>query len=161
MKEEIFKATISCSEIKNIDQLILKGLYKSLPDFINTAVCNELKAQSSHFDPELSKHLSGFNAIEIIKNTNELDLNFGLDLNFELDLNFSLTDLKGSGIFSINSKDLERTLKLGKKLTIKVVGILIINKNVSPKLAEDTLKNVKVYGFIFASAEVKRIIDSL
>lgn len=143
MKGKTFKTTISSSKIKEIDQLVLKGVYKSPPDFIKIAICNELKSQNGRID--LSDDLFGLNTVEIVTDIYDLDW----------------SDFKGSGIASLNSKYFEKALTSGKKLTINFVGILIINKNVSPKLAADTLKHVKVYGFIFASTEVKRIIDRL
>lgn len=46
------------------------------------------------------------------------------------------------------------------KVNIKMFGILIIAKDVTPELAKETIKSVKVYGIIRASDQVKKVILS-
>jgi hypothetical protein len=67
----------------------------------------------------------------------------------------------GTGVFVLNERDLEEVRLSGKKIKIKMVGMLSISKNVSPELIEQTIESVKVYGIIKASDEVKRVLEKL
>lgn len=74
---------------------------------------------------------------------------------FELDMS-SITAY--SGIVTIRRKDLEKLKAAKRKVNIQMVGLLVIAKDVSPDLANETIGNVKVHGIVRASSEVKKMI---
>ncbi len=59
----------------------------------------------------------------------------------------------GGAVYS--RRDLEKVVATGKRLSIRVVGILSIAEDVSPKLARAAIKSVSVFGKFRASPEVK------
>jgi Arc/MetJ-type ribon-helix-helix transcriptional regulator len=62
------------------------------------------------------------------------------------------------GVVMLNKKELESMKSEGKKLEIKLVGMLIIANDVSVELAKETIQSAKVYGIIKAAADVKKAI---
>ena len=59
------------------------------------------------------------------------------------------------GLLRYNQADLERVLRKGKKLSIKVLGLVTIAPDVTPALALATIENITVLGALHASKEVK------
>ena len=59
------------------------------------------------------------------------------------------------GITYYSKEDLEEKLLSNKQLEIKMVGMLILAKDITPELACKTIKSVKVLGSLSASKEVK------
>jgi Arc/MetJ-type ribon-helix-helix transcriptional regulator len=69
------------------------------------------------------------------------------------------THAMGLGIFVITRKDLEKVLEKGLKKTIFVIGMLIIEKDITPELADATIESVKVYGSLRAGEAVKQVLS--
>jgi Arc/MetJ-type ribon-helix-helix transcriptional regulator len=59
------------------------------------------------------------------------------------------------GVLIYDRKELEAVRATGKRLRISMVGMLIINDNVPPQLAVDTIEYVKISGVFRASRAVK------
>jgi len=64
----------------------------------------------------------------------------------------------GIGVFGYGRADLEKAQKEGKRLKFTVVGMLVIEEDVPPDLAADTIDSVRVHGVFRASDEVKRAL---
>lgn len=60
-----------------------------------------------------------------------------------------------AGIVSYNKKDLQSCLDKNEQLDIKVIGKLILNKDITSELALKTIKSIQILGTISASDEVK------
>ncbi len=64
------------------------------------------------------------------------------------------------GVMILRKKDLEQTLRDGKRLKIFVVGILRLDPSITPDLADEAIEHVQVLGSFRASdAVVKRLED--
>lgn len=61
----------------------------------------------------------------------------------------------GVGIFSYNRRDLEA---LQEKLEINIIGLLIINHDVSVELAIKTIKSIRINGVLRASKAIKEAL---
>ena len=59
------------------------------------------------------------------------------------------------GLRTFARKDLEAVQAAGEKLRIRVLGLAIIADDVTPDLAQATIKSITVLGALHASAEVK------
>ena len=59
------------------------------------------------------------------------------------------------GISVFSRQALERFKSKGKMIKIRVVGIVVIGEDVTPQLALDTIKVIKVLGALRASDEVR------
>lgn len=70
------------------------------------------------------------------------------------------TRLSRFNIVKLRRKDLEALKASGQKTRIGVVGMLVVEDDVSPELAMDTIESAKVYGAILAPSEVRNVIIS-
>ena len=71
------------------------------------------------------------------------------------------TKFAGTGVFGFNRKALEEIKTAGKKIELGMVGMLIIEKDVTPELVAQTFGKVRVYGMIKASEAVRQILSGL
>jgi Arc/MetJ-type ribon-helix-helix transcriptional regulator len=70
-----------------------------------------------------------------------------------------ISDSSILGIAKYSQNELERLANAGKKLNLKIIGMLIIDNNVSLSLFRRTIESVKVYGIVNAPAEIRNLID--
>jgi Arc/MetJ-type ribon-helix-helix transcriptional regulator len=54
----------------------------------------------------------------------------------------------GIGVMSISRKQLEHAKRDHEKLTMKVIGILTIDSDVTPELADQTIHDIRIFGTI-------------
>lgn len=59
------------------------------------------------------------------------------------------------GVLSYNRSELEAKRAEGKRLDIRVVGMVRIAKDVTPELARETIESLKVYGTLRASPAIR------
>jgi len=62
------------------------------------------------------------------------------------------------GVMSYGRKGLEKRRAANEKVSISVLGILVIDDDVSPELARETIKSVKVLGSLRASKAVREAL---
>lgn len=82
-------------------------------------------------------------------------------------LNLHDTELKQSvvrksmaiGVVHYSRKGLERALAGGEKVAASVVGMLVIDEDVSPELAQATIESVKVLGVFQVNKAVREAIE--
>ena len=66
------------------------------------------------------------------------------------------------GVMLLGRRDLEHTLREGKRLKIFVVGILRLDPSITPDLADEAIEHVQVLGSLRApEAVLKRIEDRI
>jgi Arc/MetJ-type ribon-helix-helix transcriptional regulator len=53
---------------------------------------------------------------------------------------------------------LEKVKKSGQRLSLRVVGLLVLGQDVSPSLAKETIESVTVHGVFKASPEVRKAL---
>ncbi len=59
------------------------------------------------------------------------------------------------GLRVFNKRDLEAVRAAGERLEIRVLGLAIIDQDVTPELARDTIASLTVLGALHAAPEVK------
>jgi Arc/MetJ-type ribon-helix-helix transcriptional regulator len=59
------------------------------------------------------------------------------------------------GTVGFNRKDLEKAVAEGRKLEIKVVGLLVLSSDISPELARQAIQSIDVLGVFRAPDLVK------
>lgn len=59
------------------------------------------------------------------------------------------------GVLIYNHKDLEASLAKGEMLDIRIVGMVILAKSITPELARQAIRSLQVYGALRASPAVK------
>jgi Arc/MetJ-type ribon-helix-helix transcriptional regulator len=159
METEKITINIGAVDLGQIDLLVDQGFYSNRTDFIRTAIRNHITFHANDISGIKSSNPFGLDVIEDELNKVDKELK-------KLDDELSAANLighgfTGTGMFSLNTKDLEAVRLSGKKISIKMIGILIIDKNVPPELVEQTVQSVKVYGIIRASDEVKQVVNKL
>jgi Arc/MetJ-type ribon-helix-helix transcriptional regulator len=59
------------------------------------------------------------------------------------------------GVLLYNHRDLEKSLAKGEMLDIRIVGMVILSKDITPELARQTIRSLQVFGVLQASPAVK------
>lgn len=115
------KITINLSvvDIGRIDLLVDQGFYSTRPDFIRTAIRNELNVHSSDIQETVTRR-----AIVV-------------------------------GVLSFDRGDLEEYVYKNQKVDIRVLGLLILEKDIPAELARKAINSIKVFGVFKASKELK------
>ena len=62
------------------------------------------------------------------------------------------------GVMSIAKSDLEAAQRRGVQKEFIVVGMLSIARDISPELALETIKSIRIYGVLSASDQVKNAL---
>lgn len=134
MANETEKLTINLGvvELAQIDVLVEQGIYSNRSDFIRTSIRKQLEVHSETIENQLTPL------------SNKKD--------------WTKTAV---GIISISQKSLERLAKHNEKLSISVIGMLTIDKDISTKLFEETVSNVMIRGKLIAPYEIKKIIKTM
>ncbi|MFX0210688.1 MAG: CopG family transcriptional regulator [Candidatus Hodarchaeota archaeon] len=127
-------------EIARIDILIEAGYYPSRAEFIRTAIRRTLDFHQDYINKK----------IETITLTSEEEL---------IDSETS-SRYYGVGLVHLNKNDFEKAITQGKKLKIRVVGVLDLKKDVTPEHIKGAVESIKVYGILKASSDVKAALRS-
>ena len=61
----------------------------------------------------------------------------------------------GLGVLVYNHKDLEASLAKGEMMDIRLVGMVVLSKSITPELARQAIRSLHVYGVLRASPAVK------
>lgn len=64
----------------------------------------------------------------------------------------------GLGVFHCSRKSLETALAEGKQVSFRIVGMLIIDSDVTPELAIETIDSINIWGVLRANEAVKRTL---
>ena len=81
-----------------------------------------------------------------------------LDKNETIVQNSVVRNAYGLGIFDWGRKDLEKALAKGERKSFNVIGMLIIEDDVTPELADQAIASIRVRGSFRASPEVKEVL---
>lgn len=62
------------------------------------------------------------------------------------------------GLIDLDADILRRALEKGERLSLRVVGLIRIARDVTPELARDTIESLTVLGTVQASREIKQAL---
>lgn len=62
------------------------------------------------------------------------------------------------GVLLLDRKDLLKKKEKGEKLSIRILGALILSDDIEPELAVETIENISVKGVFKASEKVKKAL---
>lgn len=138
MKSEKVTINLSAVELAQIDFLVDKGLYVNRSDFIRLAT----RKLTEEHQKEIEKFVDTSDESSWVS--------FG-----------ALTDslVWTLGAASISADFIKDVLQADKRLDIRVIGVLIVKKDVDPEQFRQALKRCKVFGKINAEPEIKAIIE--
>lgn len=158
METEKITINIGAIDLGHIDLLVEQSFYTNRTDFIRTAIRNQMTVHSGDISNIKTSGALGLNSLgnEINKITTELK-NAAVQSTADINGGFA----GGTGVFSYSKKVLEQVKQSGDMISLFLIGMLIIEKDVPAELVKETFSKVKVYGIIKASEEVKKVISEL
>ena len=134
MKTEKISINLSPVELGQIDCLVDRGLYDNRSDFMRTAARKTLDGHVSELQNFLNPdHLK----------TDDADLWFTI------------------GITGFSKQEIVSFIESGKKLNIRVIGLLKIPGSITADEILRVVKSCKVHGKIVASKEVKAALRQI
>jgi len=128
-------------EIARMDILIEAGYYPNRTEFIRTAVRRTLDAHQDFIS----------NKIDSIVSPPE----------GEMKPDVVSRRVWGVGVIGLGRDVLERAVAQGEKVSIHVVGMLIVNADITPDLVEKAVESVKIYGILRASPRVRKALQRI
>lgn len=134
-KTEKMTVNLGVMDLAQIDLLVDSMLYTSRSDFIRIATRNLLETHKN----EVGKLYEQSQMIHF-QQSKEV---YG-----------------GIGIILLSKNHVTDAQEKHKKLHIMVMGILIIDKNISPELFESTVQDIKIYGKIQAPKPILDLIST-
>lgn len=135
MRSEKVTINLSTVELAHVDYLVDKGLYASRSDFIRLAIRRQTDEHKSEFDQFLEPSI-----VELASQAEPFTV---------------------IGVTVIDGRFLESVVKKGSKLSLRVVGLITLDKSVTPELIEATVSSFKVHGKLIASPEVRAALERL
>ncbi|MGC9779171.1 MAG: CopG family transcriptional regulator [Candidatus Heimdallarchaeota archaeon] len=129
-------------EIGRVDILVEAGYYPSRTEFIRAAIRKTLDSHQAFIDSKIDEQREEIKVAEA-------------------DHKKYSSTLFGMGVISINKKTFERALSQSKKVKIHVIGMLNLERDITPELIEETVDTIKVYGVLRASKEVKDALQKI
>jgi Arc/MetJ-type ribon-helix-helix transcriptional regulator len=126
-------------EIARMDILIEAGYYPNRTELIRTAIRKTLDTHQEFI-------------------ANQID-NFVSSPEWEIiDEKISIKRVYAMGVSIMGKSTFENAIAEGKRLKIRIVGLLNIRKDVSPDHIEKAVESVKVYGILRASPKVRKAL---
>jgi Arc/MetJ-type ribon-helix-helix transcriptional regulator len=118
-------------ELAQIDVLVEQGIYSNRSDFMRQAIRKQLDGYRSVIENQLAPFPSGKK------------------------WRFTI------GITTLTRKSLEQMAADNEKLSISVIGMLIVDADVEPALFADVVERFSLKGKLVASDEIKGIIKTM
>lgn len=118
-------------DLGKIDYLVEQGFYNTRTEFIRTSIKNEIDKNSFVID-------------KVIREEESKEGSY-----------FAL------GIVHLSKSDLERYVRENKMITIFVMGMFFIGKDVTVDLAKKTIKSFTVYGIKKGPKDVMKYLSEL
>ncbi len=158
METEKITINIGAIDLGHIDLLVEQGFYTNRTDFIRTAIRNQMTVHSGDISSIKASGALGLNSV--VKEINQINSEItNMVDQSKAGIDEGITG--GTGVFSFSRKNLEQVKLSGTKISLFLIGMLLIDKDVPAELVKETFKKVKVYGIIKASEEVKKVISEL
>jgi Predicted transcriptional regulators containing the CopG/Arc/MetJ DNA-binding domain len=132
MANETEKLTINLGivELAQVDVLVEQGIYSNRSDFIRTAIRKQLENHGDRIERALTP----------IPIATQKDW------------------LRAIGIFTISKEELEEFVKNNEKINISVIGMLILERDISVELFKRAVNKIVIRGKLVASDELKEIV---
>ena len=136
MKTEKVSVNLSPVELGQIDCLVEHGLFDSRSDFIRTSARKHLENHSSEFEKFLKPEPAD-------KEDSGISYAFSL------------------GIIGFSKNEILKYIKSGKKLKIRVIGLLKFSNGITKEEIKQVVLSCKVYGKLVAGNEVKEALREI
>ena len=135
MTEKI-SVTLNLTELGQIDYLVEKGLYNNRSDFMRLAARKMLEGHESEFGQFLMEGRNRAN--NAITKSNSM-----------------------IGAFVLEKSDISRILEDGRKIHLRVIGVMKISKKITADDIKQAYASIRITGKLFASDEVREAIENL
>lgn len=130
MNQEKISLNLTAVDLAKVDYLVEQGFYSSRSDFLRSAIRNQLlQHQAVISDQALQARAS-----------------------------LGTRTVGGVGIIALSRRQLEKAVYEGQRLTLFVVGSLVVDKDITAELFAQAVETGRVYGVVKASPEVTALI---
>lgn len=137
--QEKVTLNLSSVDLGKIDYLVEQGFYSTRSDFMRTAIRNQLQVHDAVVsDGALHARMS-----DVLTGHKEVRHPWVV------------------GLFHLSRPYLERHLEEGTKISLTVVGALLVDSNVTLDLAEQVIISAKIYGSATGPQNVVSFIRNL
>lgn len=132
-KTEKAAVNVGVVELAQIDVLVENLLYTNRSDFIRTAIRKQLESHQEYIGSVLAQ---------------------GAEHNERA----MVAAIGGIGVFRLSAADLQRLKAQGKKASVIVVGVLIIDRSIDAELFSAQVASIKIYGKLQAPKQLQDIL---
>ena len=134
------KITINLSvvDLGKIDLMTEEGFYTNRTDFIRTGI-KQLLLQHEN---ETNQAVSRMKAADELRSSGDIGTKHAFAV----------------GVMAFSASDLKHVLADNKRISINIICLLRLNNDVTPKLANQAIKSIKVRGAFRGPADVKKIL---
>lgn len=63
------------------------------------------------------------------------------------------------GVLSYSRSDLEKVLARGEKMALRVIGLVVLQEDIPPELALQTIESINVKGVLRCNSQVREALD--
>ncbi len=133
-KTEKAAVNIGVVELAQMDVLVENLLYTNRSDFIRTAIRKQLEYHQEYIEKTLSQ---------------------GAEQNEKA----MIATIGGIGVFRLSAADLHRLKAQGKKASVIVVGVLIIDRSIDAELFSVQIASIKIYGKLQAPKHLQELLS--
>ena len=134
MKTEKVSVNLNPVELGQIDCLVDRGLFDSRSDFMRSAARKTLEGYNADLRQFIEQdHLESDDAEHFLM----------------------------IGVLSLGKTEITRAIASGKKMCIRIIGLLSIANGVTPEEIKQVVQSCKVYGKLVASKEVKEALKEV
>ena len=132
-KTEKAAVNVGVVEMAQIDVLVENLLYTNRSDFIRTAIRKQLETHQEYIDKVLAQSAE--------QNEKAMTATIG-----------------GIGVFRLSASDLHRLKAQGKKASVVVIGVLIIDRSIDAELFSAQIASMKIFGKLHAPTHLQEIL---
>jgi Arc/MetJ-type ribon-helix-helix transcriptional regulator len=132
-KTEKAAVNIGVVELAQIDVLVENLLYTNRSDFIRTAIRKQLEYHQDYIGKIFAQSTE--------QNEKAMVVTIG-----------------GIGVFRLSANDLQRLKSQGKKASVIVVGVLIIDRSIDADMFSAQVASIKIYGRLQATKQLQEIL---
>ena len=118
-------------DLGKVDYLVEQGFYNTRTEFIRTAIKNEIDKNTFAIDSVIQEEKRKDGSAFVV------------------------------GVFELRRKHLEDYLKQKRKISVFVIGMCVIGKDVGVSLAKNTISSFKVYGIKKGPKEVLEYLTKM
>ncbi|KAF0193664.1 MAG: hypothetical protein FD169_2368 [Bacillota bacterium] len=136
IEQEKVTLNLSIVDLGKMDYLVEQGFYSNRSEFMRTAIRNQLKVH----DPIVSDESLRGKMVSVTTETPDV------------------RNIWAIGVFKLDKALVERQLRSATKLSIFVVGALVVDREITLSMMREVVSTAKIYGSISGHPDVVKFM---